>query len=107
MNTVKSITEQELEGTKIRLIWANKEQTRLRVILWAYKYQKHYTLIRAFEEYMKALDRDRLSVYYRDEEAAALWQEFFGAYSIYEEAHPDMTWAEYLENAEPIKPTNQ
>jgi hypothetical protein len=107
MNTVKSITEQELEGTKIRLIWANKEQTRLRVILWAYKKNGHPTLVRAFEEYIKALDRDRLAVYYRDEDASALWQEFFGAYSIYEEAHPDMTWAEYLENVKPVKPTNQ
>ena len=107
MSNVKSITEQELEGTKIRLIWANKEKTRLRVILWAYKTQKHYTLIRAFEEYMKALDRDRLAVYYRDEDASAIWQEFFGAYSIYEEAHPDMTWAEYLDNVAPVKSTTQ
>jgi hypothetical protein len=107
MSTIKSITEQELIFEKIRLIWANKEKTRLRIILWAYKTQKHPILLHDFEEYMKALDRDRLAVYYRDEAAAALWQEFFGAYSIYEEAHPDMTWAEYLENVEPIKPTNQ
>jgi hypothetical protein len=107
MNSVKSITEQELEGTKIRLIWANKEQTRLRVILWGYKNQRNFILLLAFESYMKTLDRERLAVYYRDADALAFWQEFFGAYSIYEEAHPDMTWAEYLENVEPIKPTNQ
>ncbi len=107
MSNVKSITEQELEGTKMRLVWACKDKTRYRCIIWAYKNQKHYTLVRAFEEYMKALERERLAVYYRDEDAAAFWQEFFGAYSIYEEAHPDMTWTEYLENVEPVKPTNQ
>ncbi len=107
MNTVKSITEQELEGTKMRLVWACKDKTRYRCIIWAYKKNGHPTLVRAFEEYMKALDRERLAVHYRDVDAAAFWGEFYGAYSIYEEAHPDMTWAEYLENVEPIKPTKQ
>ena len=107
MSTNTSIPQQLLDSTRIRLDWSNKEQTRLRVILWGYKNQKHYTLVRAFEEYMKALERERLAVYYRDEDAVALWREFFGAYTIYEEAHPDMTWAEYLENVEPVKPTNQ
>jgi hypothetical protein len=100
MAQIKSITEQELEATKMRLIWACKDKTRYRCIVWGYKNQKSYTLTRAFEEYMKALDRERLKVYYRGEDAAVFWQEFFGAYSIYEEQAPDATWSEYLESIE-------
>lgn len=100
MSIVKPIIEQELEFTKIRLVWANKEKTRLRVILWAYKNQKSYILTRDFEKWMESLDRDRLEVYYRDEDAAVFWQKFFGLYAAYEEQHPDMTWAEYLDSIE-------
>ena len=104
MSNIKSITEQELDGAKMRLVWACKDKTRYLCILWGYKTQKHYTLVRAFEEYMKVLDRERLNVYYRDEDAAEFWRQFYGTYAAYEEAHPDMTWAEYLENVEPLKP---
>lgn len=100
MAQIKSITQQLLDDTQMRLVWANKEKTRLHVILWGYKNQKHYTLIRDFEMYIKALDRNRLRVHYRDEDAVIFWQEFFGAYTIYEEKHPDMTWAEYLQSIE-------
>ena len=93
-----SIAQQLLEATQIRLVWANKEKTRLQVILWAYKGKKNNILNQAFELYMKALDRDRLAVHYRDVDAAAFWGEFYGAYSIYREAHPDMAWAEYLQS---------
>lgn len=100
MEQIKSITQQLLEATQIRLVWANKEKTRLQVILWAYKGKKSITLNEAFELYMKAMPRERIMTYYRHEDAEAFWFMFFGAYSIYEEQHPDMTWAEYLQSIE-------
>ncbi|NBW17546.1 MAG: hypothetical protein EBR82_57180 [Caulobacteraceae bacterium] len=93
-----SIAQQLLEATQIRLVWANKEKTRVQVILWAYKGKKNNILNQAFELYMKAMPRERIMTYYRHEDAEAFWFMFFGAYSIYEEAHPDMAWAEYLQN---------
>ena len=95
-----SIAQQLLEATQIRLGWANKEITRNKVILWAYKGKKSITLNEAFELYMKAMPRERINKYYRHEDAQAFWFMFFGAFSIYEEAHLDMTWAEYLHSIE-------
>ena len=95
-----SIAQQLLEATQIRLVWANKEKTRVQVILWAYKGKKNNILNQAFELYMKAMPRERIMTYYRHEDAEAFWFMFFGAYSIYEEAHPDMAWAEYLQSIE-------
>ena len=95
-----SIAQQLLEVTQNRLVWANKEKTRLQVILWAYKGKKSITINEAFELYMKAMPRERIMTYYRHEDAEAFWFMFFGAYSIYEEQHPDMAWAEYLQSIE-------
>jgi len=95
-----SIAQQLLEATQIRLVWANKEKTRLQVILWAYKGQKNRNLVGEFETYMKAMPRDRIMTYYRHEDAESFWFMFFGAYSIYEEQQPDMTWSEYLQSIE-------
>ncbi|NDD55711.1 hypothetical protein EBZ39_17905 [bacterium] len=100
MEQIKSITQQLLEATQIRLGWANKEITRNKVILWTYKGKKSITLNEAFELYMKAMPRERIMTYYRDEDAEAFWFMFFGAYSIYEEQQPDMSWPEYLQSIE-------
>ena len=100
MEQIKSITQQLLESTQIRLGWANKEKTRVQIILWAYKHKKHVTLNYAFETYMKIMPRDRIMTYYRNEDAEAFWFMFFGAYSIYEEQHPHMAWSEYLQSIE-------
>ena len=93
-----SIAQQLLEVTQNRLVWANKEKTRLQVILWAYKGKKSITLNEAFELYMKAMPRERIMTYYRHEDAEDFWSTFFSDYSVYEEAHPDMAWSEYLQN---------
>ena len=93
-----SIAQQLLEATQIRLGWANKEITRNKVILWAYKGKKSITLNEAFELYMKAMPRDLIMTYYRNEDAEDFWSTFFSDYSVYEEAHPDMAWPEYLQS---------
>ena len=98
METGRCITQQLLDDTQIRLVWANKENTRVQVILWAYKGKKNITHNEAFEQYMKAMPRERIMKYYRHEDAQAFWLMFFDAYSTYEETHPDMAWAEYLQN---------
>ena len=100
MGQYPSVTQQLLEATQMRLGWANKEITRKVMILWAYKKQKNNFLVQAFEAYMQAIPRERIMTYYRDEDAFMFWFEFFGLYSIYEETHPDMTWADYLQNIE-------
>ena len=96
----KSITQQLLEATKIRLITANKEKTRAEIILWLYQSSTSRLRNYEFEIYMKSIPLERLMTYYRQQDAWAFYREFYKFYDLYAERHPDMTWVEYLETIE-------
>ena len=95
-----SIAQQLLEATQIRLGWANKEITRNKVILWAYKGKKSIILNEDFELYMKAMPRERIMTYYRNEDAETFWRMFISAYEIYMIDTLGMTWSDYLKSIE-------
>lgn len=98
METGRSITQQLLDDTQMRLVWANKEKTRVQIILWLYQSSSRRLRNYEFEIYMKSIPRERLMTYYRQQDAFAFYREFYKLYDLYAETHPDMTWAEYLES---------
>ncbi|NBW23586.1 MAG: hypothetical protein EBR82_88150 [Caulobacteraceae bacterium] len=100
MEQIKSITQQLLEATEMRLKWANQEQTRLRIIIWAYKYQKGSVYLNDFEAYMKIMPIERIQTYYRNEDALEFWHKFLIIFEWYEKYDDDITWTDYLETIE-------
>jgi hypothetical protein len=99
METGRSITQQMLDDTQMRLRWANQEKTRVEIILWAYQSNSSRIRCYEFEIYMKYyISRERIMTFYKQEHAFAFYREFYKLYDLYAEKHPDMTWPDYLQS---------
>ena len=96
MHPVKSITEQELEDSRMRHRLCTQELVRARTIVWGYRNHRFSMLVKNFDTYMLKVPRERFALHFSDQMGANFWQEFIGEYSIYEETEPDMTWTDFL-----------
>jgi hypothetical protein len=96
MEPVKSITEQELDDSRMRHKLCTRELVRTRAIVWGYRNHRFSMLVKDFDTYMLKLPRERFELHFSDKMGDNFWREFVGEYSIYEETEPDMTWSDFL-----------
>ncbi|NDD54665.1 hypothetical protein EBZ39_12465 [bacterium] len=98
MGQYPSITQQLLDDTQMRLVWANKEKTRVEIILWGYQSNTSRIRCYEFETYMRYIPRERIMTYFKHQDAFAFYREFYKLYDLYAETHPDMAWVDYVES---------